>query len=326
MRTDERSRIDHNFFWFSRSFLYNNLIKNAPNKITIHSRRKTCLRAKFPFNTSELNEIINRRKDDYDEETKYLINCLWYKASQWNREREELIQWELRIIKLCQERIKEKIIEKNTTIKDLKNIKESADEILKSLWYNIDERNVNKKIRFDILVRDNFTCNYCWRSAPDVILHIDHMLPFSKWWKTTTDNLITSCSDCNLWKKIDMTHEKNDKNSVWRPSVITEDTLAKLEFAFANSFTDEEASLYANIHISTLYRYCEDNIEFRDRKEALKKQPNIKAKLNWIKKMEEWEYQASKEWLERKSRDEFSLKQEINSKVEHTIIDNIDIV
>lgn len=42
--------------------------------------------------------------------------------------------------------------------------------------------------------------------------------------------------------------------------------------------------------------------------------------------MEEEDYQASKEWLERKSRDEFSLKQEINSKVEHTIIDNIDIV
>ena len=157
--------------------------------------------AKFPFDVFELNEIISRRKDDYDEETKYLINCLWYKASKWNREREELIEWELRIIKLCQERIKKKIIEKNTTIKELKNIKESADEILKTLWYKVDERNVNKKIRFDILVRDNFTCNYCWRSAPDVILHIDHMLPFSKWWKTTTDNLITSCSDCNLWKK-----------------------------------------------------------------------------------------------------------------------------
>lgn len=123
-----------------------------------------------------------------------------------------------------------------------------------------------------------------------------------------------------------MTHEKNNKNSVWRPEVITEDVLAKLEYAFARSFTDTEASLYANISPATLYRYIEANPEFWERKETLKRQPNIKAKLNWIKKLESEDYQASKEWLERKSRDEFSLKQEINSKVEHTIIDNIDIV
>lgn len=99
----------------------------------------------------------------------------------------------------------------------------------------------------------------------------------------------------------------------WRPTAITEEVLAKLEFAFTHSFTDEEASLYANISPATLYRYIEDNPEFWERKDRLKKHPNIKAKLNWIKKLEDWEYQASKEWLERKSRDEFSMKQEIDN-------------
>lgn len=104
-----------------------------------------------------------------------------------------------------------------------------------------------------------------------------------------------------------------------RPEAITPEILTKLEFAFSKSLTDVEASLYANISPRTLYRYIEDNPEFWHRKEELKKQPNIKAKFNWIQKLEDWEYQASKEWLERKSRDEFSLKQEIDQKTDWTL-------
>ena len=102
-------------------------------------------------------------------------------------------------------------------------------------------------------------------------------------------------------------------NKGWRPTVIDSETLTKLEFAFSHSLTDEEASLYANISPRTLYRYIEENEEFWQRKEILKKQPNIKAKFNWIKKMEEDDYIASKEWLERKSKWEFSTKQEVDS-------------
>ena len=103
--------------------------------------------------------------------------------------------------------------------------------------------------------------------------------------------------------------------AAWRPEAITPEILTKLEYGFANSFTDVEASLYANISPRTLYRYIEENPEFWQRKEELKKQPNIKAKLNWMKKMNEEDYQASKEWLERKSRDEFSLKTEVDTKL-----------
>lgn len=101
-----------------------------------------------------------------------------------------------------------------------------------------------------------------------------------------------------------------DENRVWRPTVITDEVLSKLEFAFINSFTDEEACLYADIAPKTLYRYIEENEEFWQRKEILKKHPNIKAKLNWVKKLEWEDYIASKEWLERKSKSEFSTKTE----------------
>jgi len=124
-----------------------------------------------------------------------------------------------------------------------------------------------------------------------------------------------------------MTQQENIKNSVWRPEAITEDVLAKLEFAFARSFTDVEASLYANISPATLYRYIDANPEFWERKETLKKQPNIQAKLNWYKKIESEDYNASKDWLERKSRDEFSLKQEVDNKLSGSVnISNIEIL
>lgn len=97
-------------------------------------------------------------------------------------------------------------------------------------------------------------------------------------------------------------------NWVGRPTKINQEILAKLEYAFIHSFTDEEACLYAEISPSTLYRYVENNSEFWERKDRLKKSPNIKAKINWIKKIDDWDYNASREWLERKSRDEFSLK------------------
>jgi len=99
-----------------------------------------------------------------------------------------------------------------------------------------------------------------------------------------------------------------EKRKRWRPKKITDETINLLLFAFSKSFTDEEACLYAGISKQTLYRYIEQHPEFWERKEILKKLPNLKAKLIWIKKIEEWNYQAAKEWLKRKARDEFWLK------------------
>ena len=58
------------------------------------------------------------------------------------------------------------------------------------------------KIRFTILRRDNFTCQYCGRSSQNgAILHIDHIQPRIAGGKLTTDNLITSCFECNEGKR-----------------------------------------------------------------------------------------------------------------------------
>lgn len=56
------------------------------------------------------------------------------------------------------------------------------------------------KKRFEVLKRDDFRCQYCWRNGKDVTLEVDHVIPKSKWGKDDLDNLITCCRECNIEK------------------------------------------------------------------------------------------------------------------------------
>ena len=60
---------------------------------------------------------------------------------------------------------------------------------------------ISKKLRFDVFKRDGFTCQYCGRTPPEVILEIDHIIPVSKKGTNDINNLITACFDCNRGKK-----------------------------------------------------------------------------------------------------------------------------
>ncbi len=65
------------------------------------------------------------------------------------------------------------------------------------------KREVNDKLRFRIMKRDNFKCQCCGRSPaldPKIILHVDHITPWSKGGETTFENLKTLCSNCNIGK------------------------------------------------------------------------------------------------------------------------------
>ena len=56
------------------------------------------------------------------------------------------------------------------------------------------------KLRFQIFQRDNFTCQYCGRKVPEIILEIDHKYPESKGGEEKIKNYVTSCRECNLGK------------------------------------------------------------------------------------------------------------------------------
>jgi len=60
---------------------------------------------------------------------------------------------------------------------------------------------ISKSTRFEVFKRDGFKCQYCGRSAPDVILEIDHIVPVSKGGGNEILNLVTSCVDCNRGKR-----------------------------------------------------------------------------------------------------------------------------
>jgi hypothetical protein len=61
-------------------------------------------------------------------------------------------------------------------------------------------RTIGYALRFQVLRRDGFTCQYCGRRPPEVKLHIDHILPWSRGGLNVIKNLITSCEPCNLGK------------------------------------------------------------------------------------------------------------------------------
>jgi hypothetical protein len=56
---------------------------------------------------------------------------------------------------------------------------------------------VSKTLRFQILRRDNSKCRMCGRSAPEVKLHVDHVVPEALGGRSEPCNLQTLCSDCN---------------------------------------------------------------------------------------------------------------------------------
>lgn len=61
-------------------------------------------------------------------------------------------------------------------------------------------KSISKKLRFEVFKRDKFTCQYCGRKAPDVVLQVDHIKPVSKGGKNALMNLVTACADCNSGK------------------------------------------------------------------------------------------------------------------------------
>lgn len=63
-----------------------------------------------------------------------------------------------------------------------------------------NRKSLSKKTRFEVFKRDHFTCQYCGRMAPDVILEVDHIKPVAEGGTNDMMNLVTSCKDCNQGK------------------------------------------------------------------------------------------------------------------------------
>ena len=98
-----------------------------------------------------------------------------------------------------------------------------------------------------------------------------------------------------------------------RPQKIDEMRIKKLEEVFAIGGTDGEACFYAEISPALLYKYQLNHPEFVERKESLKKRPFLLARQTVVKAVGSDPDMALK-YLERKHKDEFSLRQEHTGK------------
>lgn len=98
-----------------------------------------------------------------------------------------------------------------------------------------------------------------------------------------------------------------------RPKKVTKEVLEKLEEAFLLGCTDREACFYADIALSTLYLYQEQNPEFSERKAELKENPILLARKTVVENLAR-DPELSLKFLERKRKKEFSPRQEVTGK------------
>lgn len=63
-----------------------------------------------------------------------------------------------------------------------------------------DSTKVSPRTRFETFKRDDFTCRYCGRKTPEVVLEVDHIVPKCEGGSDDQINLATSCWECNRGK------------------------------------------------------------------------------------------------------------------------------
>lgn len=105
--------------------------------------------------------------------------------------------------------------------------------------------------------------------------------------------------------------EKKNNKAAGRPTKMTEEVVGKLEYAFAKDFNVCEACDYAGIHRDSYYEWLKKCPEFSDRMEKAQTNLKRKAKINIADKIEEGDIDVTKWFLERRAKDEYSVKQSV---------------
>src|SRR5262249_43922339 len=73
--------------------------------------------------------------------------------------------------------------------------------------------------RFNVFLRDRFSCQYCGLRDD---LTFDHVIPRSRGGRTTWENVVTACAPCNLFKGGHLPKRANmhPRTAPHRPSVL----------------------------------------------------------------------------------------------------------
>ena len=102
-----------------------------------------------------------------------------------------------------------------------------------------------------------------------------------------------------------------------RPKAITKKVWEVLEEAFLLGLSDAEACLKAGITKPTLYKYLEENPEKEERRDVLKENIKMHAKINIANGIKTGNIELSKYYLERTDK-EFSKKMKVENENTNT--------
>ena len=121
---------------------------------------------------------------------------------------------------------------------------------------------ISKKERYEIFKRDNFTCQYCGMSAPDVILEVDHINPLCNGGNDNFMNLVTSCRACNRGKSGIALSKKSEErkskryNLCLKPSLATDiEKIAWVDRTSVNALINDLIEQHIEISKEKLLKY-----------------------------------------------------------------------
>lgn len=141
-----------------------------------------------------------------------------------------------------------------------------------------------KKIRFQILHRDNYTCVYCGITANKSQLHIDHINPKSNIIDNSFSNLVTACQSCNSGKSdFNLINKPYIANNVLKNYNIIYKYIDKIQVAIR----DDNEFINATLFIKTQEFNKQFNfMEYLRTKSTIKFMEELSKKYGEIKLVE----------------------------------------
>lgn len=103
---------------------------------------------------------------------------------------------------------------------------------------------VSRRLRFEILRRDNHACRYCGATAPDARLTVDHVVPVTLGGGDDPTNLVAACMDCNGGKSsvppdAPLVADIRDDAMRWRHAMLHAFRIAQAEREERNQIRQE---------------------------------------------------------------------------------------
>ena len=106
---------------------------------------------------------------------------------------------------------------------------------------------------------------------------------------------------------------KSEHKASGRPTVMTPEVIAKIEYCISRGYNDYESFHTAGVSRDAFYDYLKKDVKFADKIQWLRSNTNILSKEIVFEKLLEKDILTAKWLLERKAKDEYSTRNELTA-------------